>query len=84
MPGPSTGRPVFGALPQRPQEQLVETDVDETARVLGWRATTGRASSKRSEWYRGGIAGGARFGHRRTRFGGCACAPWVRLSADLV
>ena len=39
--GPGTGRPVFGALPQRPTEQLVETDVDETARVLGWRATTG-------------------------------------------
>jgi UDP-glucose 4-epimerase len=38
--GPTAGRPVFGALPVRPLEQVVEVDVDETARVLGWRATT--------------------------------------------
>jgi UDP-glucose 4-epimerase len=52
--GPGTGRPVFGALPQRPLEQLVETDVDETARVLGWRATTGLEDGLRRtvEWYR--------------------------------
>jgi UDP-glucose 4-epimerase len=56
--GPSTGRPVFGALPQRPQEQLVETDVDETARVLGWRATTGLEEGLRRtvEWYRTRLA----------------------------
>jgi nucleoside-diphosphate-sugar epimerase len=38
--GPTAGRPVFGARPQRPLEQEVPVDVDETARVLGWRART--------------------------------------------
>ena len=38
--GPTAGRPVFGKLPLRPLEQQVEVDVDEAARVLGWRATT--------------------------------------------
>ena len=52
--GPGTARPEFGALPQRPLEQLVETDVAETARVLGWRATTGLEEGLRRtvEWYR--------------------------------
>jgi UDP-glucose 4-epimerase len=31
---------LFGALPVRPLEQQVEVDIEETARVLGWRATT--------------------------------------------
>jgi UDP-glucose 4-epimerase len=38
--GPTAGRPVFGELPVRPLEQEVEVDVDEAARLLGWRATT--------------------------------------------
>jgi UDP-glucose 4-epimerase len=38
--GPTAGRPVFGALPVRPLEQEARVDVEETARVLGWRATT--------------------------------------------
>jgi UDP-glucose 4-epimerase len=38
--GPTLGRPAFGELPVRPGEQEVEVDVEETARVLGWRATT--------------------------------------------
>jgi UDP-glucose 4-epimerase len=52
--GAGAGRPVFGALPQRPLEQLVETDVNETARVLGWRAGTGLEQGLRRtvEWYR--------------------------------
>jgi len=52
--GAGTGRPIFGALPQRPLEQFVQTDVDETARVLGWRATTGLEEGLRRtvDWYR--------------------------------
>jgi UDP-glucose 4-epimerase len=38
--GPTAGRPVFGTLPVRPLEQEVRVDVEETARALGWRATT--------------------------------------------
>ncbi len=38
--GPTAGRPLFGALPERAFEQDVEVNVAETARVLGWRATT--------------------------------------------
>jgi UDP-glucose 4-epimerase len=38
--GPTAGHPVFGALPLRPLEQDVEVDAEETARILGWRATT--------------------------------------------
>jgi nucleoside-diphosphate-sugar epimerase len=38
--GRTAGRPRFGELPVRPMEQDVEVDVDETARALGWRATT--------------------------------------------
>lgn len=38
--GPTAGRPRFGQLPVRPLEQEVEVDIEETARVLGWRAST--------------------------------------------
>jgi UDP-glucose 4-epimerase len=52
--GPTAGRPIFGALPVRPGEQEVEVDVDETARVLGWRATTGLEEGVRRTvaWFR--------------------------------
>jgi UDP-glucose 4-epimerase len=52
--GPTAGRPVFGALPVRPHEQEVEVDVDETARVLGWRATTTLEGGLRATvaWFR--------------------------------
>lgn len=33
-------RPLFGALPDRPLEQAPLADVEETHRILGWRATT--------------------------------------------
>ncbi len=39
--GRPLGAPLFGALPVRPFEQEVEVDVEEAARALGWRATTG-------------------------------------------
>jgi UDP-glucose 4-epimerase len=52
--GPTAGRPRFGELPVRALEQDVEVDVDETARVLGWRATTGLEEGLRRTvaWYR--------------------------------
>jgi nucleoside-diphosphate-sugar epimerase len=52
--GPTAGRPRFGELPVRALEQEVEVDVDETARVLGWRATTGLEEGLRRTvaWYR--------------------------------
>lgn len=52
--GPTEGRPVFGALAVRPLEQSVEVDVDETARVLGWRAATGLEEGLRRTvaWFR--------------------------------
>jgi nucleoside-diphosphate-sugar epimerase len=52
--GPTPGRPRFGTLPVRPLEQRVEVDVDETERVLGWRATTGLEDGLRRtvEWFR--------------------------------
>jgi nucleoside-diphosphate-sugar epimerase len=52
--GPSAGRPVFGAVPVRALEQELEVDVDETARLLGWRATTALEDGLRRtvEWFR--------------------------------
>jgi UDP-glucose 4-epimerase len=38
--GPTVGRPLFGELPVRQMEQEVAVDIEETARVLGWRPTT--------------------------------------------
>ena len=52
--GPTPGRPVFGKLPVRPLEQEVKVDVDETAKVLGWRATTSLEEGLRrtAAWFR--------------------------------
>jgi UDP-glucose 4-epimerase len=52
--GPSAGSPEFGALAPRALEQELEVDVDETARVLGWRATTDLQEGLRRtvEWFR--------------------------------
>lgn len=37
---PSSGRPLFGALPDRPMEQVRVADVERTARLTGWRPRT--------------------------------------------
>jgi nucleoside-diphosphate-sugar epimerase len=52
--GPTSGRPVYGALPVRALEQQIEVDVDETERLLGWRAGTGLDDGLRRTvaWYR--------------------------------
>ena len=52
--GPSAGAPEFGALAPRALEQELEVDVDETARLLGWRATTDLEEGLRRtvEWFR--------------------------------
>jgi UDP-glucose 4-epimerase len=38
--GPSAGKPLWGSVPVRPLEQEMKADIEETARVLGWRPTT--------------------------------------------
>lgn len=52
--GPTTGRPQFGALGDRPLEQDVEVNVDRAARLLGWRAHTGleEGLAQTVDWYR--------------------------------
>lgn len=52
--GPVAGRPLFGTLPARAREQDVRPDVDEAARVLGWRASIGMDEGLRRTvaWYR--------------------------------
>lgn len=37
---PSTGKPLFGALPDRPMEQVRVADVERTAQLIGWRPRT--------------------------------------------
>jgi UDP-glucose 4-epimerase len=45
--------PTFGALPDRPLEQPLVTHVEETHRLLGWRATTTLDEGlRRTEWLR--------------------------------
>lgn len=65
--GPTTGQPVFGMLPVRALEQEVRVDVEETARVLGWRATTPLEEGLRATiaWFRE---------HRRPKAGGVGSA----------
>jgi nucleoside-diphosphate-sugar epimerase len=37
---PSSGRPLFGALADRPVEQVRVADIDRTARLIGWTPRT--------------------------------------------
>jgi UDP-glucose 4-epimerase len=52
--GATAGRPAFGTLPVRPLEQQVTVDIEETARVLGWRPTTRLEDGLRATvaWFR--------------------------------
>ena len=56
--GPTAGRPVFGALPQRALEQEVAVDLDEPARLLGWQPRTSVEEGVRATvtWYRHRLA----------------------------
>jgi nucleoside-diphosphate-sugar epimerase len=55
---PSTGRPLFGALPDRPMEQVRVADVERTARLIGWRPRTPLDDGLRRtvEWLRERVA----------------------------
>jgi UDP-glucose 4-epimerase len=52
---PSTGHPLFGALPDRPMEQVRVADVAKTERLIGWRPRTSLEEGLRRtvEWLRG-------------------------------
>jgi UDP-glucose 4-epimerase len=52
--------PLFGALEERPFEQVRAADAEATAASLGWRPSTTLADglSRTVDWYRGGLAEG--------------------------
>lgn len=52
--------PVFGAMPERPMEQIRAANVEDTYRQLGWRAwmTLSDGLSRTVEWYRAQLISG--------------------------
>jgi UDP-glucose 4-epimerase len=59
--------PVFGAVPERPMEQIRVANVEDTYRQLGWRARTTLSDglSRTVEWYRAQLITGAEKPPRR-------------------